>query len=221
MTMLRSNLPGWRVHSWRGDCRIVARWQLRPDDEQIHAGIFRPEIEEWARNFPYLIGQLYEAAYGRPAVDALISDQDAIYEEQIEEAFRVGRLLLVKGEPRASEREVEGSGGGPAEASPAPPPNDSAGGDETGEDSGSGAAGGSDTPLPPPKKEEKTWFRASLKDEDGEPMKDEEYILVDTDGVQRQGKLDSNGEVYIPAILPRGQCKITFPKIHLNPRKKK
>ena len=58
-------------------------------------------------------------------------------------------------------------------------------------------------------------------DEDGEPMAGEDYILTDSEGARREGQLDDNGEVYIPPILPPGKCTINFPKIHLNPRKRK
>ena len=55
----------------------------------------------------------------------------------------------------------------------------------------------------------------------GEPCANEDYVLVDSAGSKRTGKLDSNGEVYIPPILPPGDCTIQFPNIHLNPRKRK
>ena len=38
---------------------------------------------------------------------------------------------------------------------------------------------------------------------------------------EEKGKLDANGEVYVPPILPPGDCTISFPNIHLNPRKRK
>ena len=65
-----------------------------------------------------------------------------------------------------------------------------------------------------------TWFRMAIADEDGEPMAGEDYEVVDSAGATHKGKLDANGEFYIPAILPKGLCSITFPNIHLNPRKK-
>lgn len=61
----------------------------------------------------------------------------------------------------------------------------------------------------------------SLNDEDGEPMAGEDYQVVDSAGATHKGKLDDNGEFYIPPTLPAGNCKIQFPNIHLNPRKKK
>lgn len=76
-------------------------------------------------------------------------------------------------------------------------------------------------PPPDEPKPERTWFRAKLIDEDGEPCANEDYILVDSAGSKRTGKLDANGEVYIPPILPPGDCTIQFPNIHLNPRKRK
>jgi hypothetical protein len=52
-------------------------------------------------------------------------------------------------------------------------------------------------------------------------MAGEDYVLVDSAGTRKEGKLDADGEVYIPSILPYGDCTISFPNIHLNPRKKK
>jgi hypothetical protein len=75
---------------------------------------------------------------------------------------------------------------------------------------------------PPPKeKPEKHWFRCQLFDEDGEPMRNEPYKLKDSNGAIREKTLDENGMVYIPPTLVPGDCTISFPKIHLNPRKKK
>ena len=65
-----------------------------------------------------------------------------------------------------------------------------------------------------------TWFRMGLVDEDGEPMAGEDYEVVDSAGAKHEGKLDANGEFYIPPTLPTGLCSINFPNIHLNPRKK-
>jgi hypothetical protein len=101
-----------------------------------------------------------------------------------------------RGSPQASRGDLTGTGAGKSSVSDAAPPE-------------------------PPKAPEKTWFRARLLDEEGQPMAGEDYILITTDRAKRKGKLDSNGEVYIPPILPPGNCTISFPNIHLNPLKKK
>jgi hypothetical protein len=75
--------------------------------------------------------------------------------------------------------------------------------------------------TPPKDKPEKHWFRCQLFDEDGEPMRNEPYKLKDSNGSIREKTLDENGMVYIPPSLVPGECTISFPKIHLNPRKKK
>ena len=67
----------------------------------------------------------------------------------------------------------------------------------------------------------KTWFRVRLTDEDGQPMAHEDFIVVDSAGARHQGKLDENGEFYIPPSLPEGKCTVQFPNIHLNPKKRK
>ena len=130
-------------------------------------------------------------------------------EDRAADAFHVGTLVVI----REGRQGVDRAGGGAGAAS-APATSGQA----------SGPARSSRqraTPPEAPKKIEKTWFRARLVNEDGLPMSGEDYTLVDTDGAQRKGKLDSNGEVYIPPILPPGKCTIGFPNIHLNPWKKK
>jgi hypothetical protein len=129
--------------------------------------------------------------------------------QRIQDAFERGHLLLIDEEGE----ETEPKGGG-----------DGAGSDDTTSPAGADRASPAPAnapPVEPPKEPVKTWFRARLLDEDGEPMTGEDYLLVDTDGVKRKGKLDAQGEVYIPPILPPGKCTISFPNIHLNPRKRK
>jgi len=67
----------------------------------------------------------------------------------------------------------------------------------------------------------KTWFRVRLLDEDGVPIANEDFIVVDSAGARHEGKLDSNGEFYIEPTIPTGQCTVQFPNIHLNPKKRK
>ena len=64
------------------------------------------------------------------------------------------------------------------------------------------------------------WYRVRLVDEDGVPMAGEDFIVVDSAGATHKGKLDQNGEFYIPPSIPKGQCTVKFPNIHLNPRKR-
>ncbi len=217
-----STLFGWRVRSGRSTFRVIPRWQLQPGDHPLsNPGVSRSQIHEWGRYSSRLLPELYQAAYGRPAPD-MLTDRDTTIEEQLEEAFRNRRLLLLPGELLERKHAGGSASGGAAGAPPPPPPAGSQTDDESDSSSSSSSTSGSgEETAPPPKKTEKTWFRATLKDEDGEPMADEDYTLIDTDGVKRTGKLDPNGEVYIPAILPPGQCTISFPNIHLNPRKKK
>jgi hypothetical protein len=57
-------------------------------------------------------------------------------------------------------------------------------------------------------------------DEDSQSMAGEDYIVVDSAGARHEGKLDQNGEFYIPPSIPDGQCTVQFPNIHLNPKKR-
>jgi len=66
-----------------------------------------------------------------------------------------------------------------------------------------------------------TWFRVRLVDEDGQIMAGEDFIVVDSAGARHEGKLDQNGEFYIPPSIPFGKCTVQFPNVHLNPKKRK
>jgi len=68
---------------------------------------------------------------------------------------------------------------------------------------------------------EKTWFRMQLSDEDGLPMAGEDYVVVDSAGARRQGKLDTNGELYIPPVLPVGNWRHQLPQHPSEPEKRK
>ena len=185
-----------------GNCLVVRRLDLAPGEIPNRSPVLRFEIAAWARDpllGPVLL-EMYEAAYGHHA-----AAHDASWlEDRLEDAFYAGSLVAIREDRQGAYR--AGGGGGAARA-PA-----------------SGPASSSRQPATPPeapRRIEKTWFRARLVDEDGLPMSGEDYTLVDTDGAKRKGKLDANGEVYIPPILPPGKCTIGFPNIHLNPRKKK
>ena len=65
-----------------------------------------------------------------------------------------------------------------------------------------------------------SWFRVCLIDEDGVPTAGEDFIVIDSAGARHEGKLDQNGEFYIPPSIPTGQCTVRFPNVHLNPRKR-
>jgi hypothetical protein len=205
---------GWRIYTSRGVCRVIRRQDLQPGEQYLtNMALVRSEIAAWARDSAHArtLLELYQAAYGFPAWE-MVTTQEVWIEERVEEAFRQGRLLLV---PEKRKEHAAGGGGGGAVTQGSQTQEENENADEVTSSSGQGQSSS------PPKTQEKTWFRAALKDEDGKPMKDEEYVLVDTDGTKREGKLDANGEVYIPPILPPGKCTITFPKIHLNPRKRK
>jgi hypothetical protein len=79
----------------------------------------------------------------------------------------------------------------------------------------------SEPPKPKQDPKEKTWFQIQVLDEEGVPMAGESYTLVDSDGGNHKGKLDGDGKMYIPPILSPGDCTLTLPDVHLNPRKRK
>lgn len=56
----------------------------------------------------------------------------------------------------------------------------------------------------------KDWIEIELKDEEGNPIPNEDYNLFLPDGKKRKGKLDKNGYT-IEKNIPPGKCKIFFP----------
>lgn len=58
----------------------------------------------------------------------------------------------------------------------------------------------------------KDWIEIELKDEDGEPVSDEEYIIHLSNGQQKRGKLDANGYAKVEDIPP-GKIDIEFPNV--------
>jgi hypothetical protein len=175
-------------------------------EEPLALGFLGSQIVTWERDpmiWPVLV-EMCQVAVGTELPNPTLTGTRWL-KRRVIDAFQLGRLVLVQDEF------AESTGGGGA----------------GGEQSGQQKDGAADIPqqgAPPPAEPKipaKTWFRAKLLDEKGNPMAGEDYVLVDTDGVKRQGKLDSAGEVYIPPILPPGKCTITFPNIHLNPLKRK
>ncbi len=138
--------------------------------------------------------------YGEWMAKSLGGDP-GVLAQRIQTALRRGLIVLVR---------LEHLAGGGAEQTDAKP-------------SDGPASKPAPAPPPPelPKKPEKTWFRMQLLNEEGSPMAGEDYEVVDSDGAKRKGKLDANGELYIPPVLTPGECSIKFPNIHLNPRKRK
>jgi len=201
-----SRLPSRRslpIKTRYGNCFIVRRQDLIPGEEFLEdPNPVLAEITAATRD-PKAQRALAEIVVVAPGTRPLFAAQPQISwpAQRVENAFRQGTLVLIREEMRIA-------GGGKAE--------------EQTSAAGAQAAGppkrGPSSAFPPVI--EKTWFRVQLLDEDGDPMAGEDYVVVDTQGCRRQGKLDSNGELYIPPILPPGNCTVSFPNIHLNPRKR-
>lgn len=58
-----------------------------------------------------------------------------------------------------------------------------------------------------------------LVDAGGRPIRDEPYRITLSDGREESGKLDARGLARFEGI-PRGICKIVFPELHKNPRRR-
>ena len=55
------------------------------------------------------------------------------------------------------------------------------------------------------------WVEIELKDEDGNPMADQDYVIHLPDGKEKKGKLDGQGRA-VERDLPPGRYHVEFPK---------
>jgi hypothetical protein len=191
-------LARWHIRIRHGDFVVLRRSDIEKSGSTEAYRHFVPfDTADWDRD-PLLrraLLEMYEAVYGHRVGAPLRTEIPNIL-RRLHEAFRHGALVLIPSEWHII-RQGTGIGTEGAEEE-----------EEVVE------------PVATPVEEELTWFRARLVDEDGSPIANEDYILVDSTGARTEGKLDGNGEVYIPPTLPHGECTISFPNIHLNPRKR-
>ena len=66
--------------------------------------------------------------------------------------------------------------------------------------------------TPEQKKEKPSWIEVTLEDEDGNPMAGEHYRITMSDDTVADGTLDPDGFVRLDGI-PKGDCKVTFPRL--------
>lgn len=66
--------------------------------------------------------------------------------------------------------------------------------------------------APAPATEEKTWIEIELVDTEGNPVPNERYWILLTDGTTREGRLDQNGRAYFGGLDP-GECDVRFPDL--------
>ena len=189
----------WSIEAFGEQLLVVRRIDLHPAERPLDPVFVTPFIGRWLAESSSRtsLWEMYDYVFGPRGKARNAGERIA----ELDRAFRRGDLLVIRGllPPRP-------------EAGPALEPEVAA-----------AAAASADAPSPAPAPKEvaeKTWFRCQLLDEDGEPMANEPYQLKDSSGAVREGKLDQDGCVYIPPILPPGNCVISFPKMHLNPRKK-
>ena len=191
-----------------GNCLLVRAQDLVAGEEYLErTSSLPPEIAELIHGAgaSHALPEIHQALHGiRPAPSNLATLFSM--QQTVESAFRDGTLVLMRQKLGA------GAGGTRTEEERQA---------KTAAASGSGTKTKATPTSTAPTTAVKTWFRMQLLDEDGEPMANEDYVVVDSAGTQRKGKLDSNGELYIPPSLPEGECTINFPNIHLNPRKRK
>ena len=186
----------WHLKTRYRNCQVIRAADLTAGDEYLeNPASIRLEILGWAQDpqAQATLAEIHAAISGGRMADPARPQLNWLA-QQVESAFRSRTLVLVRETRRNSSGTLE----------------------QPAADSTTTARDKSTKAAP-----EKTWFRMQLLDEDGDLMPGEDYVVTDSAGVRRQGKLDSNSELYIPPILPIGTCTITFPNIHLNPRKRK
>jgi hypothetical protein len=57
------------------------------------------------------------------------------------------------------------------------------------------------------------WVEIELRDDDGNPVPNEEYLVTLPDGDEVRGYLDDNGWARFAPLDSAGQCKVSFPNI--------
>ena len=185
--------PEWRISSWLA----VRRWEVRDDEEVVENPFFICSSIGRCLGEPFARRQLLDllAAASGHAPRLRWADDAAHIGRRIEEAFRVGTLVLVR--PR---RERAAASGGAA------PKKDDA------------SALRAKSPAPPapankpPATSAKTWIEFLLVDQEDKPVPNERYKIKVTDGSVREGRLDEDGRVRINNIDP-GNCMISFPDL--------
>ncbi len=198
-----TNRKSWRL----GEYLIVRKADLRPSDQQLdRLPNTQGTIAQWMKSQVQrpIATEMLEAVVGRVSVTSFGANPANItsyVESKLLWCFDRKILVALRRAPGGSGADAAD---GTSAAPPPPPPKKNA-----------------PPPPPPAPAQEKTWFRCQLLDEDGEVMANEPFILDDSNGVHREGKLDAQGMIYIPPSLVPGNCKISFPKINLNPLKKK
>ncbi|MBU0909768.1 MAG: hypothetical protein KKA54_19210 [Proteobacteria bacterium] len=60
------------------------------------------------------------------------------------------------------------------------------------------------------------WIGIELKDDEGNPIPDEEYQVKLPDGTIKSGRLDDQGKAKVEGIPEGGTAEVTFPRIHEN-----
>jgi len=195
------NRKTWRLSAFLGAFRVVRAEDLVQGEAYLeHSSATPLEIATLTRGLGQTAVAEIRDLISASRSTALSLRRSLKTTQGIGDAFLAGLLVLVR---------EQASGGSVADA-----------GQDSSDDSSSGSQNKSKT-AGSRKVEPKTWFQMQLLDEDGDPMANEDYSVIDSAGAHRKGKLDSNGSLFIPPILPPGNCVITFPNIHLNPKKRK
>ena len=65
----------------------------------------------------------------------------------------------------------------------------------------------------PDENDEYHWIEIELLDEENQPVPDEEYLIVDGDGLERRGYLNKKGFAREGGIKSAADCQVTFPRL--------
>ena len=70
-----------------------------------------------------------------------------------------------------------------------------------------------DTVAPCPYAKPEHWIEIQLEDQDGQPVPNEEFVVVTPDGQRQTGYLDSKGWARMAPLDSGGSCSVSFPNL--------
>jgi hypothetical protein len=199
-TIAEKDLPPCHRKEWRlppilGEWVVVRWWDVTEGEETFYEpSLIRISLRKWLRDphHEMLLRQLCNGLWADAKRPPTLHSTWEPLLARLEEAFRLGRLALVR------QRSVPLSGGGHDE-----------------EPWVATAFKEDMEARKPPKKEarkEKTWIAVRLVDITGRPVPHERYRIVLPDRSVQEGSLDEAGHALVEQINP-GQCDISFPDL--------
>jgi hypothetical protein len=178
----------WEIPGGDSDLYIVRAEDRRGCEDPLDPAVAFSVLDRWAadQNARGQLLALYNGVHA-PDMRGALSDSEAQHPVKtvLREAFRRGRLLLIRA-PRI------GIGFGATEALVKPVQ--------------------ASAPPPPARQTPKTWIEIRLVDMEGHPVGGKHYLIKTPSGAVEEGNLDSHGRARVDGIDP-GTCMIGFPDL--------